>query len=99
MKSSIKISKSGRTIRFSGPIANDVFKAMTEPKVRIQYRSVARWPDSVKLGNVNNESADLHGSREAAQAVCTRLAMEGFGGDRLIFPLKVWVEEVPDKTN
>lgn len=74
-----------------------VFSAKTGKRVvmRTQFKSVAKWPDGVgiTLGNANNTSEDMHGSREAAQAVCDMLVKNGFGGDGLVFPVWTQVRE------
>jgi hypothetical protein len=60
------------------------------------YRSIARWPKGVgiNLGNPHNESDDTHPTLAHAAAICRRLEREGFGGNGVIFPLSVRVEEV-----
>lgn len=55
-----------------------------------KYTSNAEWP--VSAGVTGNRSVDSHISREAAEGVCDLLRSEGLGGDRKIFPLRVWVE-------
>ena len=62
-----------------------------------KYTSNAEWPDTVRLGCTPNVSTDTHDSKEFAEAVCRRLEREGFGGERKIFPIRVWVEEIPSE--
>jgi hypothetical protein len=50
------------------------------------FKSIAHWPD----GTVSD---DGHDTRAAAEAVCSRLKHEGWGGERKIFPLRCEVEE------
>lgn len=53
------------------------------------------WPKEVCLGwheSVENKSEDTHYSEEAAQSVCMRLILEGFGCNRQIFPIDARVE-------
>lgn len=59
-----------------------------------KWRSIAVWPDTIKVGNEvgKNESDDTHDSREAAQAVCDLLQKHGFGGDGKVFPISTRVE-------
>jgi len=61
-------------------------------------RSVAVWPDTIRVGNVEgkNESSDEHDSPEAAYAVCRMLERDGFGGEGKVFPLSTRVEPVTD---
>lgn len=61
-----------------------------------EWKSVAVWPDTIKVGNVvgKNESEDTHRSREAAQAVCDLLRKEGFGGEGKVFPISTRVVPV-----
>lgn len=55
------------------------------------FKSVALWPESVSTGKVPNESDDSHTSLEAAVHVCQVLRREGLGGNRVIFPIQVYV--------
>lgn len=61
-----------------------------------QFRSVAVWPDTIKVGNVEgkNESSDTHDTEGQAEGVCTLLQRYGFGGMREVFPLSTRVEPV-----
>jgi len=52
-----------------------------------KYTSNVEWPDGQK-------TSDQHGTREQAEAVCSFIWEKGFGGDRKIFPQRVWVEPV-----
>lgn len=63
-----------------------------------RWRSVAVWPETVKVGNEvgKNESTDTHDSKEAAEAVCSLLRREGLGGDRQVFPVSTRVEPVTE---
>ena len=56
-----------------------------------QWKSYATWPIKVSNEFPYNTSMDTHDTEEQAEAVCSKLHMEGFGGDRKIFPLKTWV--------
>jgi len=58
------------------------------------FSSNAKWPDSVMTGSSDNVTTDSHDTEEQAAAVCRMLKRDGFGGGRLVFPLKTWTEEV-----
>ena len=62
----------------------------------IAWRSIAVWPDTIRVGNVvgKNESDDTHDSKEQAEAVCKLLEKEGFGGEGRAFPISTRVEPV-----
>lgn len=63
-----------------------------------KFKTVAIWPESVKgLGTHDNSSSDIHSSLEQAEAVARGLRGYGFGGEEQIFPLEVYVEEIPDE--
>lgn len=66
---------------------------MNEQKDR-QYRSCAKWPINVSHEYPHNVSKDTHATEEQAEAVCSLLHRDGFGGERKIFPLTTWVEPV-----
>lgn len=57
------------------------------------WKSHAQWPRVPGVIDIT-ESSDTHGSKEQAEAVCTILQRDGFGGNRQHFQLKTWVEEV-----
>lgn len=61
------------------------------------FQSIAVWPDTIKVGNVEgkNESVDTHDTQDQAEGVCRLMKKEGFGGDRKVFPLSTRVEPVP----
>lgn len=46
--------------------------------------------------NGENITTDIHGTKAEAEGVCNRLRDEGFGGERKIFPLKTWTEEIKE---
>lgn len=56
-------------------------------------RSNAEWPRGTLACQDEQVTTDNHASREAADAVCSKLVREGFGGGRKIFPLRVWTSE------
>ncbi len=62
----------------------------------MKFRSVAVWPNTIKVGNVigKNESTDTHDTEEQAEAVCRMLLRDGFGGEMEVFPLSTRVEVV-----
>lgn len=64
----------------------------------MRYRSIAVWPDTIKVGNVagKNESDDIHDTEEQAAAVCKMLERDGYGGDREVFPLSTRVEPIAE---
>jgi len=59
-----------------------------------KYQSRCQWPSGT-LGTDGDISTDDHYSREEAEGVCTLLKKEGFGGMRRVFPIRVWVQELP----
>ena len=61
--------------------------------IKEPYISVAWWPyPAVRLMNGDNTSEDGHGNLESARAVALRLWSHGFGGDRIIKPLRTAVK-------
>lgn len=62
-----------------------------------RFRTVAHWPKDVTgLADSENRSFDIHDSFEAARAVADMLMHEGFGGNHLIMPIQVDIEELTD---
>lgn len=61
------------------------------------FKSIAVWPDTIKVGNVEgkNESVDTHETKGQAEGVCRLLERQGFGGDGKVFPISTRVEPVP----
>lgn len=55
------------------------------------WKSCAEWEP--QHGFPDNTTTDTHDSREAAEAVCRGLQRQGLGGERIHFPVRVWVEE------
>ena len=55
----------------------------------ILWTSNAEWPAGTCP---SDRSDDTHATRRAAEAVCSILIKEGFGGNRRVFPLRTWVE-------
>ena len=64
----------------------------------MQYRSIAVWPDTIKVGHIvgKNESSDIHRSKEEAEGVCRLLERLGFGCSGKVFPLSTRVELVEE---
>lgn len=60
------------------------------------YKSFAQWPEGTLSYQEDQITDDTHGSKEEAESVCDRLRRNGFGGNRQIFPIRVWVEEILD---
>lgn len=62
----------------------------------MRYKSIAVWPDTIKVGNVvgKNESEDTHDTEDQAEGVCRLLRRHGFGGDGKVFPISTRVEPV-----
>lgn len=58
----------------------------------MKFKSHATWPPETGV----THSDDNHPTAEHAQAVCDRLVKEGFGGDGMVFPIKTWVEKIPE---
>ena len=62
-----------------------------------KYKSCSEWDSDIYAGmNRKNITTDTHHSRRAALAVCNSLENEGFGGDRILFPLRTWTEGPED---
>jgi hypothetical protein len=63
---------------------------------KMKYKSIAVWPDTIKVGNIvgRNESSAIHNTEEQAKAVCRMLKRDGFGGEGKIFPTKTRVERI-----
>lgn len=83
------------------PISLDAFAGFLRrpsPVKPIPHRSVAVWPNTISVGNVEgkNESIDEHHSAECAQAVCELLEKHGFGGNGKVFPISTRVEPIAD---
>jgi hypothetical protein len=57
-----------------------------------QYTSNAKWPPFTLLGS-DDISQDYHYTKREAECVCKMLEENGFGGNKKVFPLKVWVDE------
>lgn len=64
-------------------------------KTSKRYRSVILWPPDLRVGSstTENETSDIHPSKEAAEAVCRMIMRRGFGGQGKYFPLSWRVEE------
>lgn len=60
------------------------------------WTSNAEWPDEVRLGITPNVSTDTHSSPEEARHACAELMEKGLGGVGLIFPVRVWTEDIKD---
>lgn len=62
------------------------------------WRSCAEWPADAGLC-CDLVSKDEHHSEYAAQCVCNTLMREGFGGNRRIFPVRVWTERIESENH
>ena len=63
----------------------------------MKYASKALWPTgSIVQKRANDITTDYHATKNAALAVCRMLDRIGLGGDRRIFPVKTWVEEIKE---
>lgn len=62
----------------------------------MDYKSCAQWPVGC-FDAIGNYSEDMHDSRDDAEHVCSLLSQRGAGGYGIFFPVKTWVEEVPEK--
>lgn len=58
-----------------------------------RWRSCAKWPRTPGYLDIT-QSTDEHDTKEQAEAVCRILRRVGFGGERKVFPLEVWTEEI-----
>lgn len=57
------------------------------------WQSWAEWPDGLVnniSGEGKNNTVDCHDTEEQAKAVCSMLERNGFGGERIHFPVKTW---------
>jgi len=90
--------------RFSRKIDQKIGKRLENDKeepqtgTALQYQSNALWPDTVSVSRWKdcNVSTDKHQTYLQAQAVCSALEREGFGGQRKVFPIKTWVSPIQD---
>ena len=58
------------------------------------WYSIADWGDyDIFNGRRDNITHDKHHSEEAALGVCRMLQRDGFGGNRQVFPVKVWASQ------
>ena|SRR5215217_6011601 len=79
-------------------LQNDLRARMGEPPLTTKYdgaksvKSVAIWPEGTLCYRADQRSDDENHNFECARAICQRLRREGFGGDRKIFPVEVFVE-------
>lgn len=69
----------------------------TQPYEQPKWKSCAQWPKGT-CDSINNYSEDTHFSESAAEAVVSLLYENGFGGDRKIFPVRAWSEEITPST-
>lgn len=65
---------------------------MNTDKKNQKWMSRAWWPS--QCSSIGNYSQDFHYSKESAEAVCSLLHKNGFGGDRIFFPTRTEVIEV-----
>jgi len=63
------------------------------------WQSCAEWPPGTILGQEDQVTKDVNGSKDSAQGVADMLRRDGFGGDKQIFPLRTWVEPAPLKSD
>ena len=54
------------------------------------FKSNADWGDPRGL------TTDTHETKKGANAVCNRLKKEGWAGGQKSYPIRTWVEEIPD---
>ena len=59
------------------------------------YTSHAKWPEDA-FSDLCNVTTDNHRTKEEARQVCRMLELDGFGGDKKIFPVETWVETTSD---
>lgn len=61
------------------------------------WQSNALWPSGVCPGPYgNNISSDTHQTRDTAMGVCRGLHLDGFGGEKKVFPIATWASEVQE---
>jgi hypothetical protein len=62
------------------------------------WRSNAEWPCGLIHNGVGGPPANItedgHDTKEQAEAVCRMLERDGFGGERVHFPIRTWVEPI-----
>ena len=68
----------------------------TESSAPVGWRSRAEWSPGHIYNKYegDNTTCDKHDTREQAEAVCGLLRRNGLGGERIIFPVRTWVEPV-----
>lgn len=62
------------------------------------FTSNAEWPKGT-MHCGNDITTDTHGSMEQAEGVVNLLYRNGFGGDRKIFPIRAWAEQIDETAN
>ena len=58
-----------------------------------KHTSNAQWPIG-QFPSGHDVTTDSHDSEQEAESVCEILERDGWGGERKVFPLKTWTEEV-----
>lgn len=61
----------------------------------MKFTSYAEWPKGT-MHCGNDITTDTHGSMAEAEGVISLLYKNGFGGDRKIFPIRVWADETDE---
>ena len=57
------------------------------------YKSHAEWPIGT-CDSMDNHTEDDHDTAGQAEGVCEMLAEDGFGGDKKVYPIRTWVEDM-----
>ena len=61
------------------------------------WQSWAEWPGALVnniSGEGKNNTEDRHETEDQAKGVCSLLERNGFGGERIHFPVKTWTVPV-----
>jgi hypothetical protein len=61
-----------------------------------KYMSIAHWPEGTETGDPYGKpiTTDKHMTEGEAEAVCKMLKAEGYGGDKILFPVKTEVVKI-----
>lgn len=65
--------------------------------IRNLFTSNAKWPEKIYSYD-DCTTTDSHPTFEQAKAVCDALMHRGFGGEREVFPIRVWVQDKEGNT-
>jgi len=88
--------KTSLAAAFADAVAFETPQPLRQP---VGFLSCAEWPPGhIYYSDRPNTTTDRHDTREQAEAVCDGLQTHGLGGEKIHFPVRTWVEEVPSAT-